>query len=50
MFHPTSPGSAFMLPHGTRIYNRLIDILRREYQQHGDYSITTKSWSAGGTP
>lgn len=41
MFHPTSPGSAFMLPHGTRIYNRLIDILRREYQQHGFEEIMT---------
>ena len=27
-FHPLSPGSAFFLPHGTRIYNRLLDFIR----------------------
>ncbi len=28
MFHDMSPGSAFMLPHGTRIYNALLEMLR----------------------
>lgn len=28
MFHDMSPGSAFMLPHGTRIYNTLLDTMR----------------------
>ena len=28
-FHPLSPGSAFFLPHGTRIYNRLMDFIRK---------------------
>ena len=41
MFHPTSPGSAFMLPHGTRIYNRLLDMLRSEYKTRGFDEIMT---------
>jgi threonyl-tRNA synthetase len=32
MFHPVSPGSAFFLPHGTRVLNRLTDFLRSEYR------------------
>jgi hypothetical protein len=28
MFHDLSPGSAFMLPHGTRVFNRLLEMLR----------------------
>ena len=28
MFHDMSPGSAFMMPHGTRIYNALLEMLR----------------------
>ena len=28
MFHELSPGCAFMLPHGTRIYNKLVQMLR----------------------
>ena len=31
MFHDLSPGSAFWLPHGTRIYNKLIDFIRGHY-------------------
>ena len=27
-FHDLSPGSAFWLPHGTRIYNTLVEIMR----------------------
>lgn len=27
-FHPYSPGSAFMLPHGARIYNRLMSFIK----------------------
>ena len=34
-FHDASPGSAFLLPHGTRIYNRLVEILRTEYRIRG---------------
>ncbi|KJP90154.1 threonine-tRNA ligase [Plasmodium fragile] len=28
----TSPGSCFWLPHGAKIYNKLIDFVRREYR------------------
>jgi len=31
MFHPLSPGSAFLLPHGARIYSTLVEFLREEY-------------------
>ena len=34
-FHKLSPGSAFLLPHGTRIYNRLVAMLRAEYRARG---------------
>jgi threonyl-tRNA synthetase len=27
-FHETSPGSCFFLPHGTRIYNTLMQVIR----------------------
>lgn len=30
-FHPLSPGSAFFLPHGTRIYNRLMEFIRKVF-------------------
>lgn len=41
MFHPYSPGSAFMLPHGTRIYNRLQDFIRGEYRRRGFSEVVT---------
>ncbi|CAA9988286.1 threonine--tRNA ligase, putative [Plasmodium knowlesi strain H] len=28
----TSPGSCFWLPHGAKIYNKLVDFIRREYR------------------
>ncbi|VWU49534.1 threonine--tRNA ligase [Hepatocystis sp. ex Piliocolobus tephrosceles] len=28
----TSPGSSFWLPHGTKIYNKLIDFVKKEYR------------------
>jgi threonyl-tRNA synthetase len=34
-FHDTSPGSAFLLPHGTRIINRLTALLRSQYRRRG---------------
>ncbi|CAL9064266.1 threonine--tRNA ligase, mitochondrial 1 [Musa acuminata AAA Group] len=34
-FHPLSPGSCFFLPHGTRIYNKLIEFLRVQYRDRG---------------
>lgn len=33
MFHQYSPGSCFFLPHGTRIYNKLVDMLKQEYRK-----------------
>ncbi|CAH6419889.1 Threonyl-tRNA synthetase [uncultured virus] len=40
-FHPWSPGSCFFLPHGTRIYNRLIEFIRTEYWKRGFTEICT---------
>jgi threonyl-tRNA synthetase len=41
MFHNYSPGSPFWLPHGTRIYNRLVNFLRDEYRQRGYNEVRT---------
>ena len=32
-FDEASPGSTFFLPHGTRIYNALVDLIREEYRK-----------------
>ncbi|CAN0006610.1 unnamed protein product [Ectocarpus sp. 12 AP-2014] len=40
-FHHLSPGSAFFLPHGTRIYNRLMEFIRSEYWKRGYEEVTT---------
>eukprot|EP01111_Echinosteliopsis_oligospora_P017108 TRINITY_DN730_c1_g1_i1.p1 TRINITY_DN730_c1_g1~~TRINITY_DN730_c1_g1_i1.p1 ORF type:complete len:743 (-),score=250.06 TRINITY_DN730_c1_g1_i1:22-2250(-) len=34
-FHPYSPGCAFFLPHGARIYNRLVNFIKAEYHNRG---------------
>ena len=34
-FHQMSPGSAFFLPHGARIYNSLMSMIKREYWVRG---------------
>jgi threonyl-tRNA synthetase len=36
-----SPGSCFFLPHGTRVYNRLIEFIRSEYRQRGYSEVIT---------
>jgi threonyl-tRNA synthetase len=41
MFHDLSPGSAFWLPHGTRIYNKLIDFIKGHYWNRGYDEIIT---------
>eukprot|EP00002_Diphylleia_rotans_P026806 TRINITY_DN5360_c0_g1_i3.p1 TRINITY_DN5360_c0_g1~~TRINITY_DN5360_c0_g1_i3.p1 ORF type:complete len:392 (+),score=50.01 TRINITY_DN5360_c0_g1_i3:55-1230(+) len=41
LFHTYSPGSAFFLPHGTRVYNRLTNFLRDEYRQRGYEEVLT---------
>ena len=33
-FHPLSPGSAFFLPHGARVYNALVALMREKYWEY----------------
>ena len=34
-FHQLSPGSCFWLPHGARVYNKLIEFIRKQYWTRG---------------
>lgn len=34
-FSEHAPGSPFFLPHGTKIYNKLMDFMRNEYRRRG---------------
>jgi len=34
-FHTLSPGSAFWMPHGARIYNKLMEFIRKQYWERG---------------
>ncbi|QLQ80618.1 hypothetical protein HG537_0D06190 [Torulaspora globosa] len=53
-FHELSPGSCFWLPHGTRIYNKLVDLLKTEYHKRGYEEVITpnmynsKLWETSG--
>lgn len=53
-FNELSPGSAFWLPHGTRIYNTLVDLMRSEYRQRDYEEVITpnmynaKLWETSG--
>eukprot|EP01114_Cavostelium_apophysatum_P019971 TRINITY_DN657_c0_g1_i1.p1 TRINITY_DN657_c0_g1~~TRINITY_DN657_c0_g1_i1.p1 ORF type:complete len:712 (-),score=218.88 TRINITY_DN657_c0_g1_i1:52-2187(-) len=53
-FHPLSPGSCFFLPHGARIYNKLIEFMRNEYRQRGFTEVispnmyNSKLWVTSG--
>ncbi|KAI7904124.1 uncharacterized protein BX663DRAFT_504060 [Cokeromyces recurvatus] len=53
-FHELSPGSAFMLPHGARIYNSLVNLMKEEYQVRGFTEVVTpnmfnlKLWNQSG--
>ncbi|KAK6340234.1 hypothetical protein TWF730_001999 [Orbilia blumenaviensis] len=38
---PYSPGSPFFLPHGTRIFNRLVEFLRAQYALYGFQEVLT---------
>lgn len=40
-FDPVSPGSPFLLPHGTRIFNALQKLLRSEYRKRGYSEVQT---------
>jgi len=53
-FHELSPGSCFWLPHGTRIYNKLISFMQAEYFKRGYQEVITpnvynlKLWEISG--
>lgn len=53
-FHDLSPGSCFFLPHGTRIYNALYELLRTEYFKRGYSEVispnmyNSKLWEQSG--
>ena len=53
-FNDLSPGSAFFLPNGTRIYNSLLDLMRSEYRKRGFTEVITpniynsKLWETSG--
>jgi len=53
-FDDLSPGSCFFLPHGCRIYNRLCDIIRKEYFARNYSEVVTpnmynlKLWETSG--
>lgn len=53
-FNELSPGSCFWLPHGARIYNTLIDYLKKEYHTRGYQEVITpnmfniKLWETSG--
>lgn len=53
-FNEMSPGSCFWLPHGTRIYNTLCDLMRKEYRKRGYDEVITpnmynsKLWETSG--
>ncbi|KAG5455716.1 MAG: hypothetical protein BJ554DRAFT_4775, partial [Olpidium bornovanus] len=40
-FHPSSPGSAFFLPHGVRIVSKLLEMIRDEYRRRGFDEVMT---------
>lgn len=54
LFHELSPGSCIWLPHGARIYNKLIDLLKTEYHKRGYEEVITpnmynsKLWETSG--
>ncbi|OMH80123.1 Threonine-tRNA ligase, cytoplasmic [Zancudomyces culisetae] len=53
-FSELSPGSAFFLPHGTRIYNALVGYIRELYWEHGFQEVmspnmfNSKLWEQSG--
>ncbi|ORZ21236.1 hypothetical protein BCR42DRAFT_459239 [Absidia repens] len=53
-FHELSPGSAFMLPHGARMYNALMDMIKDQYRVRGFTEVITpnmfnlKLWNQSG--
>nr|CCC90392.1 putative threonyl-tRNA synthetase [Trypanosoma congolense IL3000] len=53
-FHEVSPGCAFWLPHGARIYNTLVEFQRKQYRLRGFEEVVTpnlyssKLWMVSG--
>jgi len=53
-FDELSPGSCFFLPHGTRLYNKLIETIRGEYWKRNYLEVVTpnmynlKLWETSG--
>ncbi|EMD37085.1 hypothetical protein CERSUDRAFT_84103 [Gelatoporia subvermispora B] len=53
-FNELSPGSCFFLPHGTRIYNALVELMRSEYFKRGYQEVispnmfNSKLWETSG--
>ncbi|KAF8958944.1 hypothetical protein BDZ97DRAFT_2045909 [Flammula alnicola] len=53
-FNDLSPGSCFFLPHGTRIYNSLVELMRSEYFKRGYQEVISpnmynrKVWETSG--
>mgnify|MGYP001127034926 FL=1 len=53
-FHPYSPGSCFFLPNGTKIYNKMMTLMRKEYRKRGYQEVMTpnlfdiKLWETSG--
>ncbi|VEU21785.1 DEKNAAC102434 [Brettanomyces naardenensis] len=53
-FNEMSPGSAFWLPHGARIYQTLLDFMRDQYRKRGYQEVITpnmfnsKLWETSG--
>lgn len=49
-----SPGSPILLPHGARIFNRLVDFLRKQYVRYGFQEVITPTiykkalWATSG--
>lgn len=54
MFHELSPGSAFWLPHGARIYDAMLTYIKSEYRKRGFEEVITpnmfnsKLWERSG--
>ena len=40
-FHPLSPGSCFFLPHGARVYNALVALIRDKYWEYEYQEVIT---------
>eukprot|EP00755_Sulcionema_specki_P005022 Sspe_Gene.31593::Locus_15565_Transcript_1_1_Confidence_1.000_Length_2571::g.31593::m.31593/K01868/TARS, thrS; threonyl-tRNA synthetase len=54
MFNEMSPGSCFWFPHGARLYNKLVELMRTEYRKRGFEEVITpnmynsKLWTVSG--